>query len=90
MREIVSTLNNDQNDWPTFLAMDGNSNALDRSKDSPRVIGREYGWRWPTELRGIDFVLANYGARIDSSKRVEMGTLSDHDGRVIVGRTVKA
>ena len=33
--------------------------------------------------------MANFGAVIDTSTKVELGTASDHDGRLVVAHTTK-
>lgn len=89
MHAVLSKVNDDEDDWPMLLGMDSNSHATDRQNETPRSLAKVYGWTWPKDLTGIDLVLANYRTVIDSSTKVELGTSSDHDGRLIVAHTTK-
>lgn len=76
---------------PTLLGADWNSRAAtDTSATAPRKILAALGWTFdqtdliPDAKKGIDGTAANYGASITSSQVVDLGTASDHDGRLIV------
>jgi endonuclease/exonuclease/phosphatase family metal-dependent hydrolase len=89
MHTVLSKINDDTDDWPMLLGMDSNSRASDRQNKTPRSLAHIYGWDWPEGLTGIDLVLANYSTFIDSSTKIELGTASDHDGRLVVAHTTK-
>lgn len=76
---------------PALLGADWNSRtATDNGPAAPRSILGALGWTFDqTALandakKGIDGTAANYGIRLDSSAVVDLGTASDHDGRLIV------
>lgn len=76
---------------PTLLGGDWNSRAAtDNGPAAPRSILGALGWEFDrTALandakHGIDGTAANYGIRLDSSAVVDLGTASDHDGRLVV------
>lgn len=76
---------------PTLLGADWNSRAAtDTSATAPRKILAALGWTFdqtdliPDAKKGIDGTAANYGMSITSSQVIDLGTASDHDGRLIV------
>lgn len=76
---------------PTLLGADWNSRtATDNGPAAPRSILGALGWKFDNTAlandakHGIDGTAANYGIRLDSSAVVDLGTASDHDGRLVV------
>lgn len=79
---------------PTLLGADWNSRAAaDTSATAPRKILTALGWTFdqtdltPDAKKGIDGTAANYGMSITNSQVVDLGTASDHDGRLVVATT---
>jgi len=79
---------------PTLLGADWNSRAAtDSGPSAPRTILGALGWTFDSTplaadaKKGIDGTAANYGMGITSSQVVDLGTASDHDGRLVVATT---
>jgi endonuclease/exonuclease/phosphatase family metal-dependent hydrolase len=73
---FCSKANDDADDWPIVLGIDTN-NRQGRNAGMWKVLDK-YGW--DIERRGIDAMLANFGARLANVRTFDLGKGSDHDG----------